>query len=193
MRWPRQVSNRDLFHIPQRFQVGIDVSTTPRQAGYIADNSSITGISLMHDEGTGGNTAGGYGIFPLFPLANCTFVSCPVGITSRAALRAAGADGAFFHPVFMVHFFSDGSLAAASPGYFTTTFIDGRKIETTSTRRAGLIRFTYPASSTTNHVVVDLSNDLQRSFHGGRIVLNDRGHVLLDGIYSQVIVSSSSH
>ncbi|TCD68504.1 hypothetical protein EIP91_010560 [Steccherinum ochraceum] len=31
-------------------KVGIDVDTAPRQAGYISDNSSITGISLMHDE-----------------------------------------------------------------------------------------------------------------------------------------------
>lgn len=47
----------------------------------------------MHDEGTGGNTDGGYGIFPLFPLIDCSFTSCPVSITSRAALRAAGKDG----------------------------------------------------------------------------------------------------
>ena len=47
----------------------------------------------MHDEGTGGNTAGGYGIFPLFPLVDCTFEQCPVDITARQALRAAGADG----------------------------------------------------------------------------------------------------
>lgn len=47
----------------------------------------------MHDEGTGGNTNGGYGIFPLFPLANCAFLSCPVGLDARKALRAANADG----------------------------------------------------------------------------------------------------
>ena len=47
----------------------------------------------MHDEGTGGNTEGGYGFFPLFPLADCAFESCPVGLTARQALRAAGADG----------------------------------------------------------------------------------------------------
>lgn len=47
----------------------------------------------MHDEGTGGNTNGGYGIFPLFPLRNCTFASCPVRLGERQALRAAGADG----------------------------------------------------------------------------------------------------
>ncbi|KAF9028902.1 hypothetical protein BDZ89DRAFT_1065801 [Hymenopellis radicata] len=146
-------------------KVGIDVSTTPRQAGYIHDNSSITGISLMHDEGTGGNTAGGYGIFPLFPLTGCSFTSCPVSISARAALRAANTDN-------------------ASPGYFTSTFVNGIKLEATSTRRAGLIKFTYPSGSSTNHVVVDLANDLQRSFSGGSLTLSG-GRVMLDGIYFQ--------
>ncbi|KAK0437837.1 glycosyl hydrolase family 92-domain-containing protein [Armillaria borealis] len=146
-------------------KVGIDVNTTPRQAGYIADNSSITSISLMHDEGTGGNTAGGYGIFPLFPLTNCSFSECPVRIGSRAALRVAGAD-------------------AASPGYFTTKFVNGIQLETTSTRRAGLIRFTYPEGNSVNHVVVDLTNDLQRSFEGGGLSIAD-GRVTLHGTFLQ--------
>jgi hypothetical protein len=52
----------------------------------------------MHDEGTGGNTAGGYGFFPLFPLTNCSFEDCPVGLEARKALRAAGADGNVHEP-----------------------------------------------------------------------------------------------
>ncbi|EIN04614.1 hypothetical protein PUNSTDRAFT_116292 [Punctularia strigosozonata HHB-11173 SS5] len=151
-------------------KVGIDVNETPRQAGYIHDNSTVTGISLMHDEGTGGNTAGGYGLFPLFPLlgSNCTFSDCPVGINQRQALRAANTD-------------------AASPGYFTTTLVNGIKFETTSTRRAGLIRFTYPSSTTPNHVVVDLTDDLQRSFQGnGRLTFDSTsGRVELFGTYFQ--------
>jgi len=99
-------------------KVGIDVDTAPRQAGYISDNSSVTGISLMHDEGTGGNTNGGYGIFPLFPLINCDFTSCPVGIDARKAKRAEKAD-------------------TATPGFFSTAFVNGIKLETTSTRRQG--------------------------------------------------------
>ena len=46
----------------------------------------------MHDEGTGGNTAGGYGIFPLFPLMNCNFASCPFGLSARETKRAANTD-----------------------------------------------------------------------------------------------------
>ena len=53
------------------------------------------GISLIHDEGTGGNSAGGYGVFPLFPLSDCAFDSCPVGLDARKALRAPNADGEF--------------------------------------------------------------------------------------------------
>ncbi|KAI0083758.1 glycosyl hydrolase family 92-domain-containing protein [Irpex rosettiformis] len=149
-------------------KVGIDVDTAPRQAGYIHDNSSVTGISLMHDEGTGGNTNGGYGIFPLFPLFNCAFTSCPVALDARKTLRVAGTD-------------------VASPGYFTTIFTNGIKLETTSTRRAGLIRFTYPSSTSQPLVVIDLANDLQRSFQGaGSLDINSNlARVTLSGTYLQ--------
>ncbi|KAJ7054106.1 glycosyl hydrolase family 92-domain-containing protein [Mycena amicta] len=146
-------------------KVGIDVTAGVRQAGYLHDNSTISGISLMHDEGTGGNALGGYGIFPLFPLTGCTFDSCPVGISARAALRAANTD-------------------AAQPGYFTSTFVNGIKLETTSTRRSGLIRFTYPTKGP-NHVVVDLTNDLGRSFSGGSLTISDGSRVKLGGTYLQ--------
>ncbi|KAJ7750399.1 glycosyl hydrolase family 92-domain-containing protein [Mycena maculata] len=146
-------------------KVGIDVSTAPRQAGYLHDNSSITGISLMHNEGTGGNSDGGYGIFPLFPLIDCSFASCPVDINVRAALRANNTD-------------------AATPGYFTSTFVNNIKLETTSTRRAGLIRFTYPTTGP-NFVVIDLTNDLGRSFSGGTLSIAPAGRVQLSGTFLQ--------
>ncbi|PPQ72207.1 hypothetical protein CVT24_002364 [Panaeolus cyanescens] len=151
-------------------KVGIDVSTSPRQAGYLSTNSSITGISLMHDEGTGGTSTGGYGIFPLFPLPSCSFSSCPVGIAARSTFRT-GVD-------------------TASPGYFSSTFTNGIKLEATSTRRAGLIRFTYPSSmaSSTKHVVVDLTNDLQRSFHGGTLDIESaqsNTRIKLSGTFQQ--------
>ena len=76
---------------------------------------------------------------------------------------------------------------AASPGYFTTTFVNGIKLETTSTRRAGLIRFTYPESLNGTFVVVDLTNDLQRSFEGGSIdITPSTGRVTLSGTFLQV-------
>jgi putative alpha-1,2-mannosidase len=75
---------------------------------------------------------------------------------------------------------------AASPGYFTTTFTNGIQLETTSTRRAGLTRFTYPSSATNRSVVVDLTNDLQRSFHGGSFSLDPiKARVMLEGTFIQ--------
>lgn len=138
----------------------------------------------MHDEGTGGNTAGGYGFFPLFPLNNCTFTSCPVAINARKAKRAANTDGTQLtnrdHHL-------QCAQSVAQPGYFSTQFVNGIQIEATSTRRAGLIRFTYPTSLSPNHVVIDLSNDLQRSFEGGGItIVPDQGRVLLNGTFLQV-------
>ncbi|KAF8193001.1 glycosyl hydrolase family 92-domain-containing protein [Pholiota molesta] len=165
---PHAMAKVDTRFTPQ--EVGIDVNTTPRQAGYVSDDSPITGISLMHDEGTGGNTAGGYGIFPLFPLGNCTFTSCPVSLQARSTLRQFGS-----------------ASDSASPGYFSTTLVSGIEIEATSTRRAGLIRFTFPAftTPTTNHIVVDLTNDLQRSFQGGSISISPNSRIMLSGTFLQ--------
>lgn len=56
---------------------------------FLSNVSSVSNVFLIHLQ----NTDGGYGIFPLFPLTNCSFTSCPVGIDARKALRAAGADG----------------------------------------------------------------------------------------------------
>ena len=75
----------------------------------------------------------------------------------------------------------------ATPGYFSTTFVNGLKLEATSTRRAGLIRFTYPNSASGMHVVVDLTHDLGRSFEGGNIdVDRTSGVVRLQGTFLQV-------
>ena len=79
------------------------------------------------------------------------------------------------------------ACAAATPGYFSTTLISGIQIEATSTRRAGLIRFTFPAFTepTTNHIVVDLIDDLQRSFQGGSISISPSARVTLSGTFLQ--------
>ncbi len=79
------------------------------------------------------------------------------------------------------------ACAAATPGYFSTTLISGIQIEATSTRRAGLIRFTFPAFTepTTNHIVVDLVDDLQRSFQGGSISISPSARVMLSGTFLQ--------
>lgn len=81
-------------------------------------------------------------------------------------------------------------VSAATPGYFTSTFVNNIKIEATSTRRAGLIRFTYPSISVNNSVVVDLTHDLQRSFQGGTLSITPTGRVQLEGTFFQVGATS---
>lgn len=55
------------------------------------------------------------------------------------------------------------------------------KIEATSTRRAGLERFTFPKGSKP-YFVLDLSNDLPASFGGGVMDIDpDQGRVTIGG------------
>jgi len=88
----------ECYRSHENTQVGIDVASAPRQAGYIANYAeNITGISLMHDEGTGGNLNGGYGIFPLFPLppgfsALDNSSTTQIGIEDRKITRIEGSD-----------------------------------------------------------------------------------------------------
>lgn len=69
-----------------------------------------------------------------------------------------------------------------SPGYFAQTLDNGIKIEATSTRRAGLERFTFPQQSSKPYFVLDLANDLPASFAGGRLDIDpEKGRITLGG------------
>ena len=60
------------------------------------------------------------------------------------------------------------SITDASPGYFSLTMENDIKMEVTSTRRAGIERFTFPAA-VKPYFVMDLSNDLPMSWGGGEM------------------------
>lgn len=69
----------------------------------------------------------------------------------------------------------------ASPGYFSQTMDNNLKMEATSTRRAGLERFTFPKGSKP-YFVLDLTDDLPASFAGGSMDINpDQGRITLGG------------
>lgn len=71
----------------------------------------------------------------------------------------------------------------ASPGYFAQTLDNGIKMEATSTRRAGLERFTFPKGSKP-YFVLDLANDLPASFAGGRMDIDPvKGRITLGGLW----------
>ncbi|KAF8513341.1 glycoside hydrolase family 92 protein [Hysterangium stoloniferum] len=132
-------------------------------AGYVVDpTQQVRGLSPLHDSGTG-SSLGSYGNFEIMPLL-CPkgFHTCTTTLANRLRLRKKNTDD-------------------ASPGYFTTTLNNSIKIEATSTRRAGLERFTFPKGSKP-YFVLDLSNDLPNSFHGGVMDIDpEAGRVTLGG------------
>ncbi|KAI0630406.1 glycoside hydrolase family 92 protein [Trametes polyzona] len=134
-------------------------------AGYVTDpTQKIRGLSPMHDSGTG-SSLGTYGNFEIMPMV-CPggFDTCPVTLAARERFRKNNTDD-------------------ASPGYFSQTLDNGIKMEATSTRRAGLERFTFPKGSKP-YFVLDLANDLPASFAGGRMDIDpEKGRITMGGLW----------
>jgi predicted alpha-1,2-mannosidase len=97
----------------------------------------VTGISLMHESGTGGGPK--YGFPAQMPL---TSIESPVNLMDNSTYwqKRVGED-------------------SASVGYFKTQFESGVKVELSASRHAGLHHYTYPSSSQ-KHVLVDFSHYL---------------------------------
>lgn len=75
-------------------------------------------------------------------------------------------------------------ITDASPGYFSQTLNNKIQIEATSTRRAGLERFTFPNGSKP-YFVLDLANDLPGSFSGGVMDIDPgKGRITLGGSWA---------
>ncbi|EMD37640.1 glycoside hydrolase family 92 protein [Gelatoporia subvermispora B] len=133
-------------------------------AGYVTDNTqTIRGLSPLHDSGTG-SSLGTYGNFEIMPLL-CPhgFDTCTTSLDARERFRLNNTDD-------------------ASPGYFAQTLDNHIKMEATSTRRAGLERFTFPKGSGTPYFVLDLANDLPESFAGGTLDIDpDQGRITIGG------------
>jgi hypothetical protein len=69
----------------------------------------------------------------------------------------------------------------ASPGYFSLTLDNDIQMEATSTRRAGLEKFTFPSGSKP-YFVLDLANDLPGSFAGGELNIDpEQGRIMIGG------------
>ncbi|KAK7043271.1 hypothetical protein VNI00_008625 [Paramarasmius palmivorus] len=134
-------------------------------AGYVTDpTQKIRGISPLHDSGTG-SSLGTYGNFEVMPLL-CPdgFDTCTTRLAARERLRKLNTDD-------------------ATPGYFSQTMDNDIKMEATSTRRAGLERFTFPEGSKP-YFVIDLANDLPASFAGGTLDIDPvKGRITIGGRY----------
>ncbi|KAH9054266.1 glycoside hydrolase family 92 protein [Lactarius vividus] len=71
----------------------------------------------------------------------------------------------------------------ATPGYFSLTLNNSIQMEATSTRRAGLERFTFPKGNTP-FFTLDLANDLPRSFQGGNLNIDpNAGRITIGGFW----------
>lgn len=147
---------------------GPDIDDNYAPAGYITNTSApIRGFSPLHDSGTGAGT-GSYGNFESFPIVcpDDDFHRCSTTLDARKRPRKAGQD-------------------YAEPGYFTLTLDNDIKAEMTTTRRAALIRYTFPSSVLKGgkpHIVQDWSNDLPGSFRGGEIDFDIKaGRVQMNG------------
>ncbi|KAA1471821.1 glycoside hydrolase family 92 protein [Dentipellis sp. KUC8613] len=132
-------------------------------AGYVTDNTQfVRGLSPLHDSGTG-SSLGTYGNFEIMPLL-CPhgFDTCTTKLAARERLRKNNTDD-------------------ASPGYFALTLDNDIKMEATSTRLAGLERFTFPKKSTP-YFTLDLANDLPSSFDGGTMDIDPKaGRITIGG------------
>ncbi|KAF9531262.1 glycoside hydrolase family 92 protein [Crepidotus variabilis] len=130
-------------------KAGMDTDSPGNHAGYDGDAQyNVTGFSQLHDSGTGGSVP--LSNFKLFAYASCsTFEKCPTTIANRKILRKVLPDGS-----------PDDS---ASPGYFSTNLTNGIRVELTATRRASLHRYTFPSGTKQPRILVDITNDGQRS------------------------------
>ncbi|KAF3771443.1 family 92 glycoside hydrolase [Cryphonectria parasitica EP155] len=116
----------------QMAKVGIDTSymglgdlAIDCNAGY-SPLGNVTGVSMMHVTGTGGNPT--YGLISQMPL---------LGTLSSVNL----ADNNTYS--------QNRSLVSetAAVGVFSTTLLDGIKIDVTASNHTGIIRYTFPSSS----------------------------------------------
>ncbi|KAJ7181028.1 alpha-1,2-mannosidase, putative subfamily [Mycena filopes] len=130
-------------------KAGADSNSGDNQAGYVSDGSNITGISQLHDDGTGGGSS--LGNFPFLPLtsAQCANNDLTKCATDRVKRSLAHGD------------------PTASPGYFSIPLNNGVKAEVTVTQHTALHRFTYPPGTDELLFLLDATTDLSGSYRGG--------------------------
>ncbi|KAL1872506.1 hypothetical protein Plec18167_006624 [Paecilomyces lecythidis] len=144
-------------------KVGIDTtaanwSIAVLNGGWTPDGN-VTGISMMHESGTGG--APKYGLISQMPL---TSVAPPVNLLDNLTYSQprVGND-------------------SASVGYFKSKLQSGVTIELSGSRHAGIIQYSFPEGE--KHVLVDVSHYLPGSpsdtspqfYVGGEIDIADDG------------------
>ncbi|KAF6807221.1 glycosyl family hydrolase 92 protein [Colletotrichum sojae] len=110
-----------------------------KTGGFATDGSNITGFSIVHDSGTGGNPS--LGNFPLFPQV------CPGDELNNCRFRIG--DRAIRYDV---------DKTIAEPGYFTVELSSGVKADMAVSEHAALLRFKFPSGNEHPLVMLDLTD-----------------------------------
>lgn len=138
---------------------------TDSYSGYLKDGN-FSGFSLMHEQGTGG--APKYGTVAQLPLIGN--ISKPLsGIT----VGRSDAD-------------------EATLGHYRAKTSESVIVELAASERAGAYRYTFPASSTENNILVDVSHvlpsfrgqGLGQAYAGGEFAISPDGHYEASGTYN---------
>lgn len=142
-----------------------DTNSGSNQGGFTLDGSNVTGFSLMHDSGTGGDPS--LGNFALFAYSSCAdgdVNNCAFPKTTRANFGS----------------FANTSVVA-EPGYFSITLDSGIQTEMTTTHHASLFRFTFPAGegNASQPLILQDLTDLQNS-------RQDNGSVAVDATTGRI-------
>ncbi|CAL1712506.1 unnamed protein product [Somion occarium] len=133
-------------------KVGPDTNSPDNHAGYDANPIwNFVGFSQMHDDGTGGSPP--LSNFKLWPFQSCgqsdEFEQCTTSLSTRSVPRKVLSNG-----------LPDDT---AEPGYFSTNLSTSIRVELTATRKVALHKYTFPAGTQNPRILLDLTDDGQRS------------------------------
>jgi predicted alpha-1,2-mannosidase len=142
---------------------GPDTDSISNQGGFVFDGSNITGFSLMHDSGTGGNPSlGNFALFPTYCPGN-DYQQCVYPKKQRK-----------------IHYKPES--VQASPGYFAIELDSDIKVAMTATHHASLFNFTFPTSNSFGDplILIDLT-DLGDSRQDNGTVTVDDSNIRITG------------
>ncbi|KAF6837704.1 glycosyl hydrolase family 92 protein [Colletotrichum musicola] len=155
-------------------------SRAENAAGWVSDNSKITGFSHLHDSGTGGSPS--LGNFPLFVHPGCPdddYTLCKYTTEQRSLYRV-------------------NESILATPGYFSLDLSNSVRAEMTATEHTALYRFSFSPNDTVSYldvanqgnidavsnplILIDLT-DIAQSRSSGGIQVYESGRVIGDGTF----------
>ncbi|KAE8228990.1 hypothetical protein CF326_g6056, partial [Tilletia indica] len=151
-------------------KMGIDLTDTYSPSGYNDDiEAPVRSLGALHDSGTGAShgSFGNFGVMPLI-CQDGQFDKCTTTVDARKRMRANGKD-------------------AAWPGYFSSTLNNSITMEATTTRRAGLQRYTFDkktldSAKSLPHLVFDWTQDNPSTWAGGTIDFDyTTGRIMMNG------------